>query len=83
MRRCTPLPYTGRLTISFCVSVPVLSERRYWMRPSSSGMVEFLGMVPSIFLSRLMFQLYQIFPRSRLTQSEIGMIEQRRRTNRK
>ena len=34
--------------ISFWVRVPVLSVRRYWMRPRSSGIVEFLGTVPGI-----------------------------------
>ena len=37
--------------ISFCVSVPVLSERRNYIRPNSSGIVEFLAIVPVIPLS--------------------------------
>ena len=38
-------------TIWFCVSVPVLSERRYDTLPSSSGMVVDLATVPGVALS--------------------------------
>ena len=40
-------------TISFWVSVPVLSERRYWIRPNSSGIVVVLAIQPSICGSEL------------------------------
>lgn len=40
--------------ISFFVSVPVLSDRIYSMRPSYSGMLLFLTVVPGISLSWFM-----------------------------
>ena len=54
-------------TISFFVSVPVLSLSKYSMRPSSSGMVLFLTRFPRILASRCIIQLYMSFPMSRLT----------------
>lgn len=41
-------------TMSFLVNVPVLSVSKYYILPSSSGIVEFLGIVPLISLSLLM-----------------------------
>jgi len=46
-------------------------------------MVEFLGIVSGIPLSEPMPYEYQILPMSRLTRREMGMMEERRRTNQK
>ena len=54
-------------TISFWVSVPVLSVRRYSILPNSSGMVLVLTMVLGMALSLWIVQLYIIFPMSKLT----------------
>ncbi len=50
-------------------------------QPNSSGIDEFLVIVSGIPVSESIEYEYQIFAKSRLTLREIGMIEQRRRTN--
>ena len=59
--------------ISFYVKVPVLSVKRYYILPSSSGILEFLAIVPSISLSLFIRYEYNNFAKSRLTLNEIGM----------
>lgn len=62
-------------TISFCVRVPVLSERRNLTRPNSSGMLLLRAMVPSMSRSLLILAEYTSLAKSKLTLIEIGMIE--------
>ena len=54
-------------TISFCVSVPVLSLRRYSTLPSSSGIVLVRTRVSGIALSLWIIHEYTTFPMSRFT----------------
>lgn len=58
----------------FCVRVPVLSLRRYSIRPSSSGKVDVRTIVSGISLSCMIWWAYTVLPMSRLTRrlSEAG-----------
>lgn len=54
-------------TISFSVRVPVLSDSKYPIRPSSSGIVLLRTTVPGMALSCIIIHEYTTLPRSRLT----------------
>jgi len=69
------------MIMSFWVKVPVLSVKRTSTQPSSSGIEEFRVIVSAISLSLSIEYEYQIFAKSKLTLSEIGMIEHKRSTN--
>ena len=61
------LRWCSNITISFSVRVPVLSDNRYPIRPSSSGIVLLRTTVPGMSLSCTINQEYTTFPISRLT----------------
>ena len=62
-------------TISFSVRVPVLSDSRYPIRPSSSGIVLLRTTVPGMFLSCIIIHEYTTLPRSKLTRRLQGKIK--------
>ncbi len=59
----------------FFVNVPVLSERRYYILPSSSVLLLFLTVTYGIYLSLFISIVYLSLAKSRLTLIEIGIIQ--------
>jgi hypothetical protein len=55
----------------FLVHIPVLSDRRYSIRPSYSGILEFLAIVPGMPLSRVIFKEKVSLASSKLTLIDI------------
>ena len=60
--------------MSFYVSVPVLSEIKNYILPSSSGILELRATVPAIYSSVLIPWQYQSFAKSKLILTLIGII---------
>mmetsp|Transcript_9915 Transcript_9915/g.25647 ORF Transcript_9915/g.25647 Transcript_9915/m.25647 type:complete len:303 (+) Transcript_9915:896-1804(+) len=82
IRQCEPR-CSLRNTISFRVSVPVLSVSRYSMPPSSSAMDDERTIAPFMPSSRNMCSAYVTFAISSETRSEMGTIDEKSRMKRK
>jgi hypothetical protein len=57
------------------------STSKYSIRPSSSGIVEDRTMVPGMASSLFIMYEYMVFPVSKFTRNEIGIIDEKRTRN--